>query len=93
MFAWLRRDPPDARTPVLVVINATPAVHYGYRVGVPYAGRWTELLNTDAEVYGGSGIGNLGRRRHRGQRWHGFERSLPLTIPPLAVILLREERP
>ena len=72
--------------------NATPAVHYGYRVGVPYAGSWTEILNTDAAEYGGSGIGNLGRVTTDGQRWHGFDQSVPLTLPPLAVVFLREER-
>ena len=66
-----------------------PTVHYGYRVGVPAGGRWAELLNSDAEVYGGSGMGNLGGVDAEDHPWHGFERSLPLTIPPLAVVLLR----
>ena len=84
---------PSARdASVLVVVNATPTVHYGYRVGVPYAGSWTEILNTDAVEYGGSGIGNLGRVTTDGQRWHGFDQSVPLTLPPLAVVFLREER-
>ena len=72
---------------MLVVVNATPTVHYGYRVGVPDAGSWAELLNTDAD--------DLRRQRHRQPRrastteeqpWHGFEQSLPLTLPPLAVV-------
>jgi 1,4-alpha-glucan branching enzyme len=92
VFAWLRRDPSARHASVLVVVNATPAVHYGYRVGVPYAGSWTEILNTDAAEYGGSGIGNLGRVTTDGQRWHGFDQSVPLTLPPLAVVFLREER-
>ena len=51
---------------------------------------WDELLNTDAEVYGGSGIGNLGRSTTEDQPWHGFPQSVPLTLPPLAVVYLRE---
>src|SRR5215213_7343876 len=89
VFAWLRLDPTGAAPPVLAVINATPTVHYGYRIGVPTGGRWTELLNSDAEIYGGSGMGNLGGVDTEDHPWHGFERSLPLIIPPLAVILLR----
>jgi 1,4-alpha-glucan branching enzyme len=92
VFAWLRLDPTDTAPPVLAVINATPTVHYGYRIGVPTGGRWTELLNSDADVYGGSGMGNLGGVDAEDHEWHGFERSLPLTIPPLAVVLLRPER-
>ena len=56
---------PAPRRRVLAVVNATPTVHYGYRIGVPAGGRWTELLNSDADVYGGSGMGNLGARRRR----------------------------
>ena len=60
IFAWLRIDPTGEAPPVMAVVNATPAVHHGYRIGVPEAGRGTELLNSDAEIYGGSGKGNLG---------------------------------
>ena len=93
VFAWLRADPTGAAPPVLVVINATPTVHYGYRVGVPQGGQWTELLNSDAEVYGGSGMGNLGGVAAEDQPWHGSDHSLPLTLPPLAVVLLRPDEP
>jgi 1,4-alpha-glucan branching enzyme len=91
VFAWLRRDPSGRAPAVLVVVNATPTVHHGYRVGVPYAGSWVEIMNTDAAEYGGSGLGNLGRVTTDGQRWHGYEQSVPLTLPPLAVVYLREE--
>ena len=92
MFAWLRVDPTGEAPPVLAVINATPTVHYGYRVGVPEGGRWVELLNSDAEIYGGSGKGNLGAVEVEDHPWHGFERSLPLTLPPLSAVLLKPER-
>jgi 1,4-alpha-glucan branching enzyme len=91
VFAWLRRDPAGEALPVLVVLNATPTVHNGYRVGVPIPGRWVEVLNTDAEVYGGSGTGNLGGVLAETAARHGFAQALPLTLPPLAGVFLRPE--
>ncbi len=93
VFAWLRHDPEGAAPTVLVVINATPTVHHGYRVGVPVAGRWDEVLNTDAEDYGGSGQGNVGAVETEDGAWHRFEQSLPLTLPPLAAVILRPAVP
>jgi 1,4-alpha-glucan branching enzyme len=90
VFAWLRLDPLGEAPGILAVANATPAVHYGYRVGVPEAGNWEEILNTDAADYGGSGVGNLGLVVTEAQQWHGFPQSLALTLPPLAVVYLRE---
>ena len=72
VFAWLRLDPTGEAPPVLAVVNATPTVHHGYRIGVPVAGRWVELLNSDAEIYGGSGKGNLGGVDAEASDWHGF---------------------
>jgi 1,4-alpha-glucan branching enzyme len=89
VFAWLRLDPAGEAPPVLVVANATPTVHHGYRIGVPAGGRWTEVLNSDAEIYGGSGTGNLGGVDAEDHAWHGYDRSLPVTIPPLGVVVLR----
>jgi 1,4-alpha-glucan branching enzyme len=93
VFAWLRHDPGGVAPTVLVVINATPTVHHGYRVGVPVAGRWDEVLNTDAEDYGGSGQGNVGAVETEDGAWHRFEQSLPLTLPPLAAVILRAGAP
>ena len=89
IFAWLRIDPTGEAPTVMAVINATPAVHHGYRLGVPEGGRWEELLNSDAEIYGGSGQGNLGSVEAEPEEWHGFPYSLPLTIPALSVTVLR----
>ena len=72
-----------------MVVNATPTVHHGYRIGVPRAGDWAEIINTDSHLYGGSGLGNLGLVRSDGQPWHGHAQSLALTLPPLAVVYLR----
>jgi 1,4-alpha-glucan branching enzyme len=91
VFAWLRTDPQGEAPPVLAVVNATPTVHHGYRIGVPSGGRWVELLNSDAEAYDGSGIGNLGAINADAHPWHGYDHSLPLTVPPLGVVLLRPE--
>ena len=64
-----------------------------YRVGLPFAGRWREVLNTDAEIYGGSGVGNLRRRRGRADVWHGRPASAVLQLPPAGVLWLAPERP
>ena len=92
VFAYLRReaDAPGAGQ-ALVVCNFTPVPRYGYRVGVPVAGRWTEGLNSDARVYGGSGLGNFGGVQAEEQGLHGMPCSVLLTLPPLATIVLRPE--
>jgi 1,4-alpha-glucan branching enzyme len=88
VFAYVRfgaaEDPP-----VLVVCNMTPVPRHGYRVGVPRAGRWTEVLNTDAEIYGGSNVGNSGAVEAVSLPSHGQPASVELTLPPLATIVLR----
>jgi len=73
---------------VLVVCNFTPVPRYGYRVGVPAAGRWREVLNSDAACYGGSGVGNLGGVDTAPIEAHGHAQSLALTLPPLGVLFL-----
>jgi 1,4-alpha-glucan branching enzyme len=70
------------------VCNFAAMPHYGYRIGLPFAGPWTEVLNTDAEIYAGSGTGNLGRVLATGQSWHGRPASAELTIPALGVLWL-----
>ena len=91
VLAWLRMDP-DGGAPVLVAFNFTPVPRRGYRVGAPAAGRWREILNTDAEAYGGSGLGNMGRATAAADPAHGLPASLELTLPPLAAIALQVER-
>jgi 1,4-alpha-glucan branching enzyme len=91
VLAWLRMDP-DGGAPVLVVCNFTPEPRHDYRVGVPEKGRWREILNTDAETYGGSGMGNMGSVAAAADPSHGLPASLALTLPPLAAIALQVER-
>jgi 1,4-alpha-glucan branching enzyme len=74
---------------VLCVINFTPVPRPNYRVGVPRPGRWEESLNSDASLYGGSGVGNLGAVETVPVPAHGHGQSLVLTIPPLACLVLR----
>ena len=86
VFAYLRlaEDAP----PALVVCNFTPVPRYGYRLGVPQGGLWREVLNTDASPYGGSNVGNGGSVHAEDAPSHGLPASLPLTLPPLATIVL-----
>ncbi|MBP0619565.1 1,4-alpha-glucan branching protein GlgB [Cupriavidus consociatus] len=89
VFAWLRRAAPGSREVVLVVVNMTPVPRQGYRVGVPFAGTWRECLNTDAECYGGTNVGNGGTVTAVDVPSHGQPASLALTLPPLATLVLR----
>jgi len=79
----------EATGDVLAVFNLTPVPRQDYRIGVPHGGRWTEILNTDAEAYGGSGQGNLGGVQAVPMPSHGRPWSVVLTLPPLAGIYLR----
>ena len=88
VYAWLRKDPTGESRPVLVVFNATPTPRHNYRLGVPTAGRWAELANSDAESYGGSGVGNLGEIETAPVAAQGHYQSLSLVLPPLGVLYL-----
>ncbi|MGH3732437.1 MAG: 1,4-alpha-glucan branching protein GlgB [Acidimicrobiales bacterium] len=79
------------RSPVLVVCNFTPVPRYNSLAGVPVGGYWRELLNSDAEVYGGSGVGNLGGTEAHPVPAHGMPRTLTLTVPPLGCLFLAPE--
>jgi 1,4-alpha-glucan branching enzyme len=87
VLSFLRKSANGADS-VLVVCNFTPIPWASYRVGVPLAGRWTERLNSDADAYGGSGIGNLGGVDASAQTAHGQPYSLTLELPPLATLFL-----
>jgi 1,4-alpha-glucan branching enzyme len=78
----------DGGRHVLVAFNFTPVPRTAYRLGVPCGGRWAEVLNSDAEAYGGSGWGNLGGIEAEAEPWHGRPWSLPVTLPPLAAVFL-----
>jgi 1,4-alpha-glucan branching enzyme len=103
-FQWI--DPEDADRSVLsfmrvdrdranyvvVICNMTPVVRSGYRLGVPDCVGFREILNTDAEIYGGSNVGNAGRLRADPVADRGYPASLNLTLPPLSTLILRPDR-
>ena len=90
VFAYLRFGE-EGSAPVLIVCNMTPVPRHGYGIGVPQAGTWSEILNTDSEFYGGSNAGNSGAALTQERASHGFAQSLDLTLPPLATIALRPQ--
>lgn len=89
-FSFLRRSPGE---PDLVCVTNFAAVpHEGYRLGLPAAGTWTEVLNTDAETYAGSGVGNLGAVEAVTGPHHGRPAHADVVVPPLATVWFRHER-
>jgi 1,4-alpha-glucan branching enzyme len=87
-ISFIRRGK-ESSFPVLVACNFTPVVRHGYRVGVPVGGYWQEILNSDAEAYGGSNVGNAGGVSADPIAWHGRDHSLLVTLPPLGVLFFR----
>jgi 1,4-alpha-glucan branching enzyme len=87
VLSFLRRGK-DPNSEILVLLNFTPVPRPNYRVGVPRGGIWKELLNGDAELYGGSGQGNLGGVEAAPLPLHGQSHSLTLLLPPLSVLFL-----
>ena len=87
VVAFLRK--PRHGAPVLVACNFTPVPRSNYVLGVPLPGLWHELLNSDAEHYGGTGWGNLGGVEAVPSGAHGRPWSLSLTLPPLATVFLK----
>ncbi|HEX2252441.1 MAG TPA: 1,4-alpha-glucan branching protein GlgB [Thermoanaerobaculia bacterium] len=85
-FLRLGRSTDDV---VLAVFNFTPVPRPSYRVGVPRGGFWKEILNSDAREYGGTGQGNVGGVEAAPASLHGRSHSVPLTLPPLGVVLLK----
>ncbi|RBY83942.1 1,4-alpha-glucan branching protein GlgB [Blastococcus sp. TF02A-26] len=82
---------PDSGQALAVVTNFAGEPHHGYRIGLPRGGTWREVLNTDAEGYGGSGVGNSGSVVAEEQPWHGQPYSVTLSAPPLGTVWLLHE--
>ena len=76
----------------MVVLNFSTEPWHDYRVPMPEGGDWLEVLNSDAPVYGGSGVGNLGKVHVEQVPMHGREHSVRLTVPPLGAVVLAPER-
>jgi 1,4-alpha-glucan branching enzyme len=87
VLAFIRREQNDA---VICVFNFTPAPLENYVIGVPEAGSYKEIFNSDAAWYGGTDVGNGGIVDSKKQQEHGFEHTLTITIPPLAALFLEK---
>lgn len=90
VFAFIRqgRDPNDF---LVCVLNFTPLPRRDYRVGVPKEGRYREILNTDAGIYGGSNLGNLGQTKTAKLAMHGCDQSIAIQLPPLAMVVFKPD--
>ncbi len=101
-FQWIDLDDADrsllsferiaveSKQRLIFLCNFTPMVHHHYRLGVTEPGTYRELLNSDSEFYGGSGVGNMGAVQSEPTEHHNRPNSLVLTVPPLAVLILKK---
>ena len=90
-LVWARFGGPDD-PPVVVACNFTPVPRSTYRIGMPEAGRWKEILNSDASAYAGSGAGNMGAVEATAAPLHGLPYSAEVFLPPLAVVYFEFEK-
>ena len=88
VYAWVRKGGPSDPM-VVCAVNMTP-VERSYRLGLPAAGHWDEILNTDSAVYGGGNRGNLGGVAAEAVAWHGQAQSALVTLPPLSAVWFRQ---
>jgi 1,4-alpha-glucan branching enzyme len=79
----------DSSDFVVVALNATPVVRYNYRIGVPQAGFYREVLNSDSEYYGGSNVGNKGGVQAEERQHYQWQHSIAVTLPPLACVVFK----
>jgi 1,4-alpha-glucan branching enzyme len=91
VLALIRRGKSDPEDVVVAVLNFTPLPRYNYQIGVPKGGRWREVLNSDATIYGGSGQGNMGGVDAVPIPLHGRKHSITLTLPPLGAVFLMHD--
>jgi 1,4-alpha-glucan branching enzyme len=89
VWSFLRKAPPGSGSDLLVVVNATPVVRHGYRLGVPTSGTYRPILNSDAEEFGGSGCVLNANIESHGIGAHGRNHSIEVDLPPLAVLILK----
>jgi 1,4-alpha-glucan branching enzyme len=77
--------------PIVAAFNLTPIPRDNHVLGVPTGGRWSELLNSDAEIYGGSGLGNLGGVEATAESWGDFSHRISISLPPLSCLVLQAD--
>ena len=90
VLSFLRRSAANDDA-LVIVCNFTPVTRNDYRIGVPRDGVWVEVLNSDGQEFGGSGQGNLGRVTASLTPAQGCEHSVPLTLPPPSLLVLKAE--
>ena len=83
------RQSENGKSQILIILNLTPVPRFAYRIGLPQGGRWSEVVNSDAEAYGGSNLGNLGGVMADDYKVHGQPFSAEFTIPPLSIIAFK----
>ncbi len=88
VLSFVRRGPDGF---LVCLLNFTPVVRHGYRIGVPEPGEYEEIINSDSSHYGGSNLGNLGGVRTEPMPWHGQDQSIRLELPPLGCIILKKK--
>jgi 1,4-alpha-glucan branching enzyme len=85
------RQNADGSNPIAVILNLTPVLRKNYRLGLPRAGKWKEVLNSDAGIYGGGNQGNYGEVFAREHKSHGQNFSAEITLPPLGIVAFQAE--
>ncbi|HXF09629.1 MAG TPA: 1,4-alpha-glucan branching protein GlgB [Desulfuromonadaceae bacterium] len=85
------RQKADGSEPMAIVLNLTPVPRTNYRLGLPRPGKWREVMNSDAAVYGGGNMGNLGGVEAHKHKWHNQEHSAELNLPPMSVVVFQLE--
>ena len=86
VFSFIRKG--SGGEQLVCVANFAAVPHHGYKLGLPRAGTWIEALNTDADAYAGSGVGNMGKVEATDEPWHGQPASATVTLPPLGAVFL-----
>jgi len=81
----------DRSNRLLVIMNLTPVPRWHYRVGLPHSGFWREVLNTDAEIYGGGNVGNFGGVTAENYQVHNQPYSATFILPPMSVLAFKAE--
>ncbi|QCU78805.1 1,4-alpha-glucan branching protein GlgB [Citricoccus sp. SGAir0253] len=96
LFSFIRWSDPEQtggeRRPLVCVSNFAGTPHHDVQLGLPLAGEWEEVLNTDSETYGGSGVGNAGTITAVEESWHGQPATARVVVPPLATVYFRPVR-
>ncbi len=90
VLAFLRKSKKGEES-ILAICNFVPTPWYNYRIGVTENGIWQEILNSDSSLYGGSGLGNMGKVKPTPTPMHGFDFSINVTIPPLGILFLKKQ--